>query len=110
YRRAAEEWIATSERILASPDLPSRLGIRRSTAMANACLKAMQYAWIGKRLGETFMIGARALRYRPAAIVGLGRNLWGYAREGNHWAASLLRVPRAIWRARTFVSGDRNLR
>jgi cellulose synthase/poly-beta-1,6-N-acetylglucosamine synthase-like glycosyltransferase len=110
YRRAAEEWIATSERILNHPDFPKRLGIRKSVAMANACLKAMQYAWIGKRLGETFMIGARAMRYRPAAIVGLARNLWVYASESDHWAASLLRVARAIWRARMLVSGDRNLR
>jgi len=108
YRSAAEEWIATSERILNHPDLPARLGIRKSVAMANARLKAMQYAWIGKRLGETFMIGAPAVRYHLPAIVGFARNLWVFASESNHWAASLLRVPRAIWRVRTLVSGDRN--
>jgi len=109
YRRAAEEWIATSDKILDHPDLPKHLGIRRSVAMANARLKAMHYAWIGKRFGETFMIGARALRYHPAAVVGFARNLWVYASETDHWAASVLRVPRAIWRARTLVSGNRKL-
>jgi glycosyltransferase involved in cell wall biosynthesis len=68
YRQAAEEWIATSERILDDPALPKDIGVRRSVAMANACLRAMQYAWIGRRFGETVMIGARALRYRPSSV------------------------------------------
>jgi GT2 family glycosyltransferase len=93
YRQAAEEWITTSERILDDPSLPKGLGIRRSVAMANTCLWAMQYAWIGRRFGETAMIGARALRYRPSTVGPLIGRIAACAEEdGRRRTAAALNV------------------
>jgi GT2 family glycosyltransferase len=93
YRQAAEEWINTSRRTLDDPSLPKNLGIRRSVAMANACLRVMQYAWIGRRLGETAMIGARSLRYRPSSAGPLLGQIAVYAEEeGRQRTAAALNV------------------
>jgi glycosyltransferase involved in cell wall biosynthesis len=116
YRRAAEEWISTSEKILRHPALPKDLGIRRSVSMANACLRAMQYAWVGRRFGETVAIGARALRHRPGAIFDLTRQIAVYAeQDGRRMTASILRMVlragwliRAMWRR--FGRADETLR